>query len=169
MPRPVQILFLALVLAAIGQACWQHGHLPERVATHFNGSGQPDAWMSRGRQTAWHIVTVLFLTGVFQGIALLQPRLPKEYVNIPHRDYWLAPERAAATHAWIAGVVLLMGCAVMVFFLVLFHLIYQANLSPRPRLDGTVWYLTGALLVSIAVTIIALTRRFPRPPPASSS
>jgi uncharacterized membrane protein len=169
MLRPIQILFLALVLAALAQAIWQHGHLPERVAVHFNGSGQPNGWMSRGQQTAWHVATVLFMTAVFQGIALLQPRLPKEYVNIPHRDYWLAPERAATTHAWVTGMVLRMGCAVIVFFLALFHLLYQANLSPQPRLDGTVWMLTGALLAAVAVTVIALALRFrrPRPRPAA--
>jgi uncharacterized membrane protein len=167
MPRAAQILFLALALTALGQAVWQHGHMPDRVAAHFNGSGQPDAWMTRGQQTAWHIVTILFLTAVFEGIALVQPRLPKEYVNSPHRDYWLAPARAATTHAWVSAMVLLMGCAVMLFFLALFHLLYRANLSPQPRLDATVWWLTGSLLVSIAATIIALTRRFSRPPSAS--
>ncbi len=162
--RPIQVLFFALVLATLGQAIWQHDRLPDRVAAHFNGSGQPDGWMTRGQQTAWHVVTVLFLTAVFQGIALLQPRLPKEYVNLPHRDYWLAPERAAVTHAWVTGVVLRMGCAVLVFFLALFHLLYRANLSPTPRLDGTVWWLTGALLAAVATTLIAGVLRFRRPP-----
>ncbi|HEX2860777.1 MAG TPA: DUF1648 domain-containing protein [Lacunisphaera sp.] len=166
MARPLQILFLALVLAALGQALWQHQRLPDRIAAHFNGSGQPDGWLSRGQQTAWHIGTVLFLAAVFQGIAALQPRLPKEYVNLPHRDYWLAPERAAATHAWVNGIVLRLGCAVMLFFIALFHLLYRANLTAQPRLDGTVWWLTGGLLAMVATSLVALVRKFGRKPTA---
>lgn len=164
MKGSAQILFLALVLTALGQAAWQHDRLPERVATHFNAAGYPDGWLSRGQQTAWHIGTVLFLAAVFQGIVWLQPRLPKEYVNIPHRDHWLAPERAAATHAWIGGTVLLLGCGLMGFFIALFHLLYRANLSGQPRLGPAVWWLTGVLLATTGLALVALVARFRRPP-----
>lgn len=165
MKSPLQVVFLALVAAALAQALWQHDRLPERVAAHFNGSGRPDGWLSRGLHTAWHVGTILFLAALFQGIALLQARLPKEYINLPHRDHWLAPERAAATHAWVAGAVLMMGCAVMLFFLALFHLLYRANLSGAPRLGGPVWWLTGGLLAVVAGALVALVFKFRRKPP----
>src|SRR6185369_1501240 len=109
MKSPLQVVFLVLVAAALAQALWQHDRLPEKVAAHFNGAGRPDGWLSRGLHTAWHIGTILFLAALFQGMALLPARLPKEYINLPHRDHWLAPERAATTLAWITGTVLLMG------------------------------------------------------------
>ena len=166
MKRPLQVLFLALVLAALAQVFWQHDRLPERVATHFNAAGQANGWMTRGQHAAWHVITLLFLAGLFQGIAWLQPRLPREYVNLPHREYWLAPERAAATHAWVAGAVLLLGCALMLFFIALFQLIYQANLSTPPRLNLAVWWLTGGLLTVLAGVMIVLLAKFGRKPAA---
>jgi uncharacterized membrane protein len=161
-----QAVFVALVLAALGQTLWQHDRLPERVAAHFNSSGQADGWMRRGLHTAWHVGTVLFLTAIFQGLAFLPSRLPKEYINLPHRDLWLAPERAAATHARVRSTVLLMGCAVMVFFIALFHLSYRANLTSQPRLGGAVWWLTGGLLAVVFGATAALLAKFGRKPAA---
>jgi uncharacterized membrane protein len=166
MKSPLQVVFLALVVTALVQSFWQHDRLPEKVAAHFNGSGQADGWMSRGARTAWHVVTVLFLAAVFQGITTLLSRLPKEYVNIPHRDYWLAPERAAATHARVRTSLLLIGCSVMIFFIVLFHLSYRANLNPPPRLGSSVGWLTGGLLAVVVAGTATLLARFGRKPSA---
>lgn len=159
-----QILFLTLALVALGQAFWQHGRLPERVAAHFDGAGRANGWTSRNTQTGLHIATLLFMTALFQGLAQLQRRLPKELVNLPHRDFWLAPERAAATHAWVSEAVLAMGCAVMLFFIALFHLIYRANLVDPPRLTNAVWWLTSGLLVVIGAMIATVVARFARKP-----
>ncbi len=164
MRHPLQAAFVALTLAAIGQAFWQHARLPARVAAHFNASGRADGWMSREMNTACHVATILFLATIFQGLALLPRRLPKEMINLPHRDHWLAPERAADTHAWISALVLSLGCAVMGFFLSLFHLTYRANLASPPHLHGPIWWLTGALLLAVGAGVVLMLHRFRRLP-----
>lgn len=162
MKAKLQIAFFALVLAAIAQALWQHGQLPAKVASHFDGAGAPNGWTTRSTHTTLHVATVLFMAALFQGIVALNSRLPKEYVNIPRRDYWLAPERAATTHAWLADMILAMGGAVLLFFMALFRLVYRANLVPDPQLDLAIWYYTGALLVAVGVVIAATLKRFGR-------
>jgi len=158
----LQIAFFALVLATIAQALWQHGQLPEKVASHFDGAGAPNGWTSRGTHTKLHVATVVFMAVLFQGIVTLNTRLPEEYINIPRRDYWLAPERAATTHRWLADMILAMGCVVLLFFMALFHLVYRANLVPDPQLDLAIWYYTIALLVAVGVLIAATLKRFGR-------
>jgi uncharacterized membrane protein len=162
----LQVVFLALVLTALTQVFWQHGHLPERVAAHFDGAGRANGWVARGTHTGLHVATILFMTVLFQGIALLPARLPREYVNLPHRDYWLAPERAAATHAWVAGMVLTLGCTVMLFFISLFRLVYLANLTDPPQLTGAVWWFAAGLLAMTGTVVAALVSRFARRPAA---
>ncbi len=166
MKKWTQIAFLLLVLAALGQAWWQHDRLPERVATHFNGAGRANGWMSRNTHTTLQVVTIVFVTALIQGIVYGNTRLPREYINIPHRDYWLAPERVAATHDWIGGMVLLMGCGLAAFFLAIFQLIYRANLAPAPQLDLMVWGFAGGLVVFVLATVVALVARFARLPAA---
>lgn len=166
MKARLQILFFALVLAATVQAWWQHGRLPERVAAHFDGAGRTNAWMSRSGQTALNLLTLAFFVALIQGIVALNARLPKEYINLPRRDYWLAPERAAATHAWLASMILFIGCALVAFFMVIFHLIYRANLNDAPRLGMTIWYFTAVFLATLVGTLAAMLARFGRAPAA---
>ena len=46
--RWIPALILALLYACfLGCWVWSGSQLPERVATHFNGSGEPNEWMSR--------------------------------------------------------------------------------------------------------------------------
>jgi Na+/proline symporter len=160
----LQALFLALVASALAQAVWQHDRLPERVATHFNAAGEANGWMSRDGQTAWHIGAVLFIAGLLEGIAWLSPRLPAQYINLPHRDYWLAPERRAATQAWLAGLTLGLGCAIILFFIGLFHLVYRANLAGSVLPVVPVGLLSLGLLLTVGFVILGVLARFARPP-----
>ena len=164
MKRALPILFLSLALVVIAQAFWQHDRLPERVATHFNPDGQADGWMTRDNQTKAHLGLVLFIAAMIEGLARLGPRLPDGLVNLPHRDHWLAPERRAATHAWLAGLTRLIGCVLMLFFLALFHLVYRANLSGTPMLPAPAGLLVGGLLTTIGLLIAGVFLRFARPP-----
>ena len=164
MNKVLHFLFLLLALAVIAQAFWQRDRLPQRVATHFNAAGQADGWMTRDAQTAAHIALVLFIAVMLEGLARLSPRLPDGLVNLPHRDHWLAPERRAATHAWLAGLTRLIGCVLMLFFLALFHLVYRANLGGTPMLPAPAGLLVGGLLTTIGLLIAGVFLRFARPP-----
>jgi uncharacterized membrane protein len=160
----LHVLFLALVAAVIAQALWQHDRLPERVATHFNAAGVANGWMSRDGQTAAHIGIVLFIAAMFEGIAWLSPRLPNDLINLPRRDYWLTPERRAGTLAWLAGMMRLLGCVLMVFFFALFHQVYRANLDGTRMLTAPAGLVTGGLLATVALVLLAVFVRFARPP-----
>ncbi len=166
MKRGLQGLFLALVLAALAQGVWQHDRLPARVMSHFDAAGRPNGWMTRDAFLAWQAGTLLFLAALFEGIVLLQSRLPKELVNLPHRDYWLAPERRAATDAWVSGLVLTIGCLLMAFFMALFHQIYRANLAGGPQPLTGVGPLTALMGLASAAVILVTLRRFARKPAA---
>jgi uncharacterized membrane protein len=166
MKSRLQVVFVVLALVSIGQALWQHGQLPEKVASHFDGAGVPNGWTARGTHTTLHVATVLFVAALIQGLVLLNARLPKEYINIPRRDYWLAPERAAATHAWLADMLLALGCALVAFFMGVFRLIFRANLAPDPRLDLAIWIYAAALLAVVAAVFVSVVSRFRRAPAA---
>ena len=152
-----------LILLSVAQAAWQHGRLPETVASHFDASGKANGWMPRGAQTAWHIGTVLFMAALFEGLARINRLIPDELINIPHRGYWLAPVRRADTFARLANMVRLMGCLLLVFFMGLFRQVYRAN-TGGGFITQAVVLMSAALLVSLAAVGFASLRRFSRPP-----
>ncbi len=158
------MLLTVLVLLGWYQAWWQHARLPERVATHFNAVGQPNGWMTRDQHLVWQWVAFTFVGLLMQGLVWLQGRLPAEYVNLPHRDYWLAPERRAATQDWLSSLLLISGSLLVGFFLVLFHLVYRTNLTASPSLTNWVWPLGLLLTAAILGTVFFVVRRFSRRP-----
>jgi serine/threonine-protein kinase len=166
MKRLLQALFIVLVLSAWGQALWQHAHLPERVAAHFNRAGDANGWMSRNAQLGWQIGTVTFVAVLLQGIVLLQSRLPVESINVPNRNYWFAPERRAASDGWISGLVYSLGSLVQLFLIAVFHHVYRANLAATPQLSPTFRPLSIFLLLAIAGLVAFTILRFARRPAA---
>ena len=164
MKRVLQWVLLATVLAGWAQAIWQHDRLPERVATHFNAAGRANGWMSRDQHLVWQLATFTFVGLLMQGLLTLQRHLPAEYVNLPHRDYWLAPERRAATEDWLGSLYLVSGSLLSLFFLAIFHLVYRANLDPTPSLTTWVWPLGLVLTGSILALVFVVLRRFSRRP-----
>lgn len=162
MNRLLPLAFALLIAAALGQAAWQHSRLPETVATHFNPAGQADGWMSRDAQTAWHVGMILFIAGLMEGIARLNARLPDEYINIPRREHWLAPERREATHRWLRGIIRLIGCVLMLFFLGLYHQVYRANTNGTQMIAGATGLLVAGCLLCVGAITVAVFLRFNR-------
>ncbi len=96
------IVLVVLCLAFLGFLSWTSQQLPERVATHFGLHGEPNGWMQKPS-------AVMVMGGFGLGLPLLTVVLsflvrfvPADLVNLPHREYWLAPERRDATYAFIA-------------------------------------------------------------------
>lgn len=149
--RPFRLLFLLSLAGAVAHLAWISGQLPDVVASHFNAAGRADGHSTRATFLALYGV-VIFLLGVsFGGIGALIPRLPDASVNIPHRDYWLAPERRAETLAWFADQMALMGALTMGFMVATMHLVVQANQPGQEGLPGTF----GPLVIAYIVFTIA--------------
>lgn len=70
--------------------------LPDRVPMHFDGAGNADSWGSRTEALVlWTVLGVVILGG---GALLARYATGGDgtWLNLPHKDYWLAPERREA-------------------------------------------------------------------------
>jgi serine/threonine-protein kinase len=97
-------IILALLYACfLSSWAWSASQLPERVATHFNGSGEPNGWMSRSaNQMSMLIFGLVF--PLFVVVFCFAARfLPAGLINLPDKDYWLAPERRGETFNYLVG------------------------------------------------------------------
>lgn len=158
-------VFLASAAACVGQAFLYAAALPARVASHFGPDGVPNAWMSRDRLVALDLCVVGLLTIVFLGIALLFRSVGTASINLPNRDYWLAPERRAETVDSLSRSCLWFGAGTLLLMLDVFRQVFRFNLSASGALEHPRASL-AAYLAFAAAWIAAFFRRFARTPPA---
>jgi uncharacterized membrane protein len=164
MKRYIQRIFFGLVIIALAQATWHYQRLPERVATHFALTGEADGWMPRGEHMAFQVGTVTFVAVFLLGLARFSHKLPDHFINLPHREHWLAPKNRAATFDWLAGMLLGLGSVLLLFFIALFQMLFEANLAPVPRLALQPLPFFAGLFVFFTALVVLLMFRFRRPP-----
>jgi uncharacterized membrane protein len=148
------ILLLAYIWGTASQ-------LPDNVATHFDAHGTPNGWMTKRQHliftSAFGIGLPLFMVAAFSLIRVL----PSGLVNIPNRDYWLAPERKMATSAWILRQGLWLASVIVCWIAALNFLLVRANEQQPPHLPAApMLWLTVALLGYIVIFIVRMFRRF---------
>lgn len=158
------LILLGLYVCFVGYVFATTSQLPERVATHFDSSGQPNGWMTR----SGHLLFTLGFGFVFPlfvvAICSLFRFMPDDLFNLPDRDYWLAPERRAATCAYFRDQSLWFACMAVVFVTGIHHLILRANSQTPPVLSMPLLLgLAGCFLAGVAVWAITLLRHFKRP------
>jgi len=165
MTRLASWLLLGIVLAGAAFIAATSGALPPRVATHFGAGGAANGWMPRHgytwTMTALQVVLPLVLFGALGQL----PKRAERYVNLPHRDYWLAPERRAATVATLRGYGAAMGMVTALFLIAVHAAILDANSHAPPRLDVPM-FIGGlaAFVVALVVVGASMFREFRRAP-----
>jgi len=155
---------LALVTALALLYIWSSAHaLPPIVASHFGPSGVPNGFMPRRSYLGVMMIIVLavpVLTTVGMGSML---RRPGARINLPHRDYWLAPERREDTVTVLLGHMRLFAVALVLLLTYVHGLVVSANARLPPLLDSTLMMRAlGVFLLFTITWIVMLLRRFRR-------
>jgi uncharacterized membrane protein len=154
----------ALVVTVVGRIALVWDRLPYLMASHFGISGTPNAWMPRGQFFSF-IAAVGGGTILLFATARLWLRIiPAQLVNIPNRDYWMAPDRRVASvdrmGTWMAW----FGVGMTAFLAFVVELALRANLersrlANRPLLFALVTY---ALVVILSIAKLYREFQIPR-------
>ncbi|RMF38033.1 MAG: DUF1648 domain-containing protein [Planctomycetota bacterium] len=158
------LLLVLLTVVGVAMVVFQLPELPERVATHFDGAGRPNGFMSRQGHLATMVALLVGTPILFAGISALIRILPASLINIPYRNYWLAPERREETIRVVDLFLLIMAIGTEVFMMGIAHLVYRANVG-NGQLSNTAFLtlLCGYLALTLGGCIYLLVR-FGRPP-----
>jgi uncharacterized membrane protein len=139
--------------------------LPERVASHFGVGGQADGWMNRSTDLAFFGGLGVGLPLFFIVLSLLTGLMPARFVNLPHREYWLAPERRAQTRTYILRQMVWMSCWMVLFLAGIHYLTILANRVTPPHLPmDLLLTLSGGFLFGVVGWSIVFTRHFLKTP-----
>jgi hypothetical protein len=157
-------LILLLLWSGIGlQSLAYYPQLPPVVASHFDAAGTPNGWQSKAMFFGIYWGVSLLMTLAFYALPVLLRRLPVAVINLPHRDYWLAPERRQESLASLAVYMHWFGNAMIGLLLVTFELAIEANLRRQNLPPDAMWALLAGFLIFTGAWLVRLYRRFARP------
>ncbi|WP_226345445.1 DUF1648 domain-containing protein [Agilicoccus flavus] len=169
MRRWVVALYALVVVAYVGVALWSLGQLPEQVVSHFDAAGAGDGSTSRGVYVATTLaVGALILLGL-PALGWVCTAGSGTFVNVPHKDYWLAPQRRAAFRRRFLDDMLLFAAMTGAFLTVMEVAMVAANRRTPPAMGAESWIALGAFLVITALWCVDLTIRRYAPPPDRST
>jgi uncharacterized membrane protein len=160
---PARIVLLALVAATLAQMAWYYPRLPVRMASHFDATGQVNAFLPKDAFFVVHLVVLGLMILVFLFVPALVVRLPPSMINLPNKEYWLAPERRAGTAERLQSFLVGFGNAMLLFLLLVFREAMRANLLPSPHLSNRIWVLLVLLGVWGIYWTVRLVRAFRLP------
>jgi hypothetical protein len=161
MPVVSMLAFVLLEIVVVSFVAATTGQLPDRVASHFGADDLANGWMPRDAYLPFMIGFALVLPAIVVAGIALTPRLTPRRLNIPHRDYWLAPERRATTYRAITAHAFWLGSLIALFVAGIHYSILVANASAPPRLpDALFWTLLSGFCAGLVLWTGALYLRF---------
>lgn len=154
---------VALLICAGAFICLSSQSLPPMVASHFDAAGQVNGHMPRG---AYIAILMLITLGIPLFVVLVSSRAlsaPNARINLPNRDYWLAPERRAETIGFLSRQMATLTAMLVVFLCYVQWLVVRANARTPPALDSrSLKAGLAVLLVCILIWTLRLVQRFRR-------
>jgi Protein of unknown function (DUF1648) len=150
MRRLSLMLFVTLLIASGAFIIGTVDQLPPRVASHFGGAGQANAWMTRDGYLLFMLgfatLLPLFIVASIAGL----PHLTSRAIKLPNRDYWFASPRRGETLATLGAFGGGLGSLLTIFIAALHYTILVANTSaPRQLPAALLWSALGAFIAAI--------------------
>jgi uncharacterized membrane protein len=157
-------VFVALIVYGAVQGHYYASKMPDILATHFGGRGQPNGWQTHSAFLVTEIFVVALATVIGFGVPALMGAIPDSLMNVPNKEHWFAPQRRESTLAYFRMTFAWFGCGLLAFLLFVNELVFRANLTTPRHLNTTAF--VAALFAFLAFTAawtIRLLTRFARP------
>lgn len=165
-PRLPRMLYFFLVLVCLLMMAHYYPLMPQRMASHFAPDGTPNGWQPR--ESFFLLMT--FISASSAVVAFFAPwRIASRRtarINLPNREYWLAPERREATIRYITATMSWFGCGLLFVLISGTFLALRANLAPDHRFNSeAMLFVISAFLLSLMFLILRFFRHFQRTTP----
>lgn len=162
--HPGMIFYVSVLLLCLFETARLWTIAPDQMAAHFNAQGLPDRFAPRAEVFGSQVQTLLVVVLVSLGIQLLFFMIPPGLLNLPHRDYWLAPERRAETLGRLRSFGALVFGVILLAVQAAFEIAAYASLQ-TPVVFHAEWMAAVMLVAagSIVWMLVRLVRSFRRP------
>lgn len=163
--RLPQAIFVLLVFLGFLQARNFAQAMPGVMATHFGASGAPNGWQTKGQFFFLEIVLLAVCLLIGFGVPYIMSKAPPSLINLPNKDFWLAPVRREHTLAVFRIQMAWFACALLTFLIVVNQLVFNANQSVPHQLNGPQFTIAMvSFLGFVAIWTIRLISYFSKTP-----
>jgi len=158
--RLSRVILFILICTFIAQAAIYYAILPDPMASHFNGIGQPDNWMSKQGFFIFEGVILLILICEFTLVPRWIEKMPDSMMNLPNKSFWLAPERRAETFDTFRHFFEWFAVLLLTLFIAVNQLVFRANLRHENLEAVAIWSILAVFLLSVIIWLIKLIGHF---------
>lgn len=152
---------MALVIIAAAFVWHSSLALPAMVASHFDDNGAANGFIQHRTYMIATLIAILLLPLAVVLPISLAMNSPTAIINVPNRDHWLAPQRRAATVAYVKRQMLIFGLALLAFICYVHWLVVKANTTAPPRLPPSSFMLALVGFATFVMLWVAvLLKRF---------
>ena len=160
------LTLIALFAFSVLHSVWIYPSLPESVASHFGPDGSANGNLAKKTFLGLFAMSEFMALFSFLIVPILIKSLPKDLINLPNKDYWLAEERIAATQKTLSSQLFWMGAGTLLFlFMIKKHLI-DINLPSdlaQKNLGAFFPLATGLYLLFVLLWTLNLYRAYRLP------
>lgn len=167
--RVPQAVFALLVFLGFLQARNFANGVSGVMATHFGASGSPNGWQTKGQFFFLELIMLGVCLLIGFGVPAIIAAVPPSMLNIPNKEFWLAPVRRDHTLSVFRIQMAWFACALLTFLIVVNQLVYNANQSVPRQLNGPQFTLALVVFLGfVALWTIRLISHFSNVPSQGS-
>lgn len=145
---------IAVLILLILESFVLYTVLPDTIASHYGPSLKSDSYMSKGLFLIIMVFAPAFLILLASLTSINLLKIPNRWINLPHKDYWLVPERRVESLGKFQELLLFIGCMIGFDFILMLYWVYDANMQKNASLS--IW----APIALFAIVLIILIRAF---------
>jgi uncharacterized membrane protein len=151
---PNSIFFMLVVLGVV-QSTYYAPRIPEILGSHFGRSGFVNGWQTRLAFFSMEAVVMVLATVISFGIPRIIAAMPVSLINLPHKEFWLGPERREDTLSYIRAWSAWFGCGLLAFLFFVMELVFRANLHTPPQFSNAA-FIPALLAFGVFDTMLIL-------------
>ncbi len=156
-------IFIVQLGLAVFQTIHYYPLMPATIASHFDSSGIPNGWAGKFSFFALYLSILFFLGIVFLYLPKRSVKRSQFGMNLPNRDYWLAPDHIEQTRQFLMRQMLIMGNVHVLLALTVIQLVIMANFIPDPVLDTRIFWVLIIYFIFLPAWLINFFLHFRKP------
>jgi len=127
--RYARVFFIIVIFICVFETIRLWFLAPDVMASHFNVQGDPDNFVPKLQFFSFQVQTVLVVFVVSLVVQVLTMIISAQWINVPHREYWLSPERRQDTLDRIGAFGAALFAIILLVIQAAFELSVSANLQ----------------------------------------